>query len=61
MHFGDQAVFDYWILFLNGGQGRKAEMAGEPVLREVWKPQAAGRKEDPAFSRADVELQGLTL
>lgn len=33
MHFGDQAVFDYWILFLNGGQGRKAEMAGEPVLR----------------------------
>lgn len=37
-------------------------MAGEPVLGEVWKPQAAGREENPAFVSAnDEEAQGPIL
>ena len=61
MHFGDHAVFHYWTLFLNGEGGRKAEMAHEPILREVCQPQEAGRKEDAAFVSPEVELQSLTL
>lgn len=61
MRFGDHAVFDYWDPFLNGGRGRKAEMAHDPALREVWKPRATGGKEGPAFVSPEVELQSLNL
>lgn len=45
-HSGDREVCDCWILLLNGGWGRKAEVAGEPVLKEVG--QQAGKRALPS-------------
>ena len=43
-------------------EGKEGKVAGEPVLGEFWKPQTAGREENPAFVSAnDEEAQGPIL